>query len=218
MTGKEAFCIFAPKGAKWVDWVRPVPFLFSQGEEKRYQSQNLPVPLGYYIEKEMEHTATIVDLPGVESVREGMALAHKGLRPIPIYNGTNGQTGSRTTVDNQCIGNALCTCAEELKTLEISRDALPVFLLDSNRLHRYKMDVTLFDNSWDVYAQDLPTAEYFLKQGIQTILVVGKFPAKDLKKILYEYQKKGLLIFYTDRYEKPKKIKIRKPFLKEKNG
>ena len=27
MTGKEVYKIYAPKGAKWVEWVRPVSFI-----------------------------------------------------------------------------------------------------------------------------------------------------------------------------------------------
>ena len=34
-----------------------------------------------------------------------------------------------------------------------------------------KIDISIFDNSWDVYHQDLPTAEYFLNNGIKNIVV-----------------------------------------------
>ena len=27
MSGKDIFTIYAPNGAKWTDWVRPVPFV-----------------------------------------------------------------------------------------------------------------------------------------------------------------------------------------------
>ena len=79
------------------------------------------------------------------------------------------------------------------------------------------MDVSLFDNSWDVYPQDLPSAEYLFAQGICKVIVVGPDVAKDLKKILYKYQKKNIDIYWTDRYELPKKVKIRRPFFKDKD-
>ena len=47
------------------------------------------------------------------------------------------------------IATAIDMIANE--KLEIKEDAMPAFLTDRNRLQRYKMDVSVFDNSWDVY-------------------------------------------------------------------
>ena len=52
------------------------------------------------------------------------------------------------------------------------------------------MNVSVFDNSWDVYPQDLPSAEYLLENDMKKVIVVGQNIARDLKKILYNYQKK----------------------------
>ena len=217
MTGKELFRIWAPVGKKWVDWVRPVPFVMMGECSKIYNMTDSVIQAADYIDAKFKNAAVIVDLPGVESVKEGIALAKSGFRPIPVFNGTIEQQGARATVDNQSVGIALMHGAAELDKLEIEDTASPAFLLDSNRLHRFKMDVTVFDNSWDVYPQDLPSAEYMVANGIRNVIVVGESLSKDMKKILFEYQKKNIAIFLTNRYEEPKKMTIRKPLRKEKD-
>src|SRR5699024_2566784 len=99
----------------------------------------------------------------------------------------------------------------ELRNIQISNDAPPAFLLDSNRMNRFKMSPSIFDNSWDIYGQDLPSAEYFLKNGIDTTIVRGEVIQKDLAKILYKFQLKGIKVFLVDNFEKIKKVHIKKP-------
>ena len=215
MTVKEMYQIWAPIGKKWVDWVRPVPFVQMNHYSKQYTYSDFSIPVICYLEEEEKHTAVIVDLPGMESVKEGLALARKGFRPIPIFNGTAEQPNSGATSDNQPASIALALGAEELLKITIKEDAAPAFLTDRNRLQRFKMNVSVFDNSWDVYPQDLPSAEYLMKNDIKRVIVVGENIARDLKKILYDYQKKGMEIYLTDRYKTPKKVRILRPFLKE---
>ena len=118
--------------------------------------------------------------------------------------------GTMSTTNNAIIEPFLIWGASELKKIPLEKDAPPVFLLDSNRLCRYKENRFVFDNSWDVYPQDLPSAEYFLKNGITKMIVIGNDIAKDLKKILYRFQTKNLQILFTNGYENPKAIKIKK--------
>ena len=212
MTGKEIYKIWAPVGKRWVDWVRPVPFVGIDEYSVRYAVSNNDLPVFDFVDEKCADAALIVDLPGVESVKAGIALAEVGYRPIPVYNGTIQQPGARATVDNQAVQAGLLWGAAELCKLEISDDALPVFLLDSNRMHRFKMEISLFDNSWDLYPQDVPSAEYMLEQGIHKIIIVGDKVSKDLKKILYKFQKKNIQILWTNGYETPKRIKLHKPF------
>ena len=215
MTNKEAYKIWAPYGKKWVDWVRPVPFVSMNEYSKKYNFSSMSVSDIDYVDESFKETAIIVDLPGVKSVAEGISLAKAGYRPIPIYNGTIEQSGARATVDNQSVGMALISGAEKLADIDISVEALPAFLLDSNRMNRFKMEISVFDNSWDIYHQDLPSADYFINNGIQKIVVVGERISKDLKKIFYGFQKKGISIYLKKEYEKPKKIIIRKQFDKD---
>lgn len=215
MTGKEIYEIWAPVGKKWVDWVRPVPFVAMNEYSKMYSLSNFIIPTIDFLDEKYADAAIIVDLPGAQSVVEGIALAKAGYRPIPIFNGTIEQQGARATVDNQSVGAALEWGASELRHIEISDDALPAFLTDSNRMHRFKMEVSLFDNSWDVYHQDIPSAEYFLNNGIHKIVIIGESLSKDLKKILYGFQKKKIQILLTKGYETPKKIILHRPFHKD---
>lgn len=194
MTNKECYRIWAPSGKTWSDWVRPVPFIAAQANVKGYHLGELSIPMIDFIDESFHQAAIIVDLPGDESVEMGLALAKTGYRPVPVYNGTLEQENARATVDNQTVGAALLWGAEILKEIEIAEDALPAFLIDKNRLHRFKIDAGVFDNSWDIYPQDLPSADYFLKNGICKIIVISNSMSKDLKAIFRKFKKKNIQI------------------------
>lgn len=211
MTGKEVYKIWAPAGRKWIDWVRPVPFVQIDDEDfKVYKSGNFSIPKINYINEFQKDIAIIVDLPEYYSINEGIALSKIGYRPIPVYNGTAETKGARATVDNHAVEAGLIWGAMELEKTELENDAPPVFLVDSNRLNRYKLDISIFDNSWDLYPQDIPSAEYFLKNGIDKIIIRGNSFNIDLKKILYKHQEKGMKIYFTEGYEEPKIVKLKK--------
>ena len=215
MTGRDIFKIWAPRGAKWVEWVRPVPFVGIDENFEGYEVENFVIPKINYIKEFTTDTAIFIDLPGNNSIKEGLAVAKLGFRPIPIYNGTDEQKGAMATVDNKAIKIGLIKGAIELQNIQIRKNAPPAFLLDSNRMNRYKMNPSVFDNSWDIYAQDIPSAEYFLKNGICNIIVRGDCIQKDLKKILYPFQLKGINIFLSDEYENPKAVRLKK--IRERN-
>lgn len=56
----------------------------------------------------------------------------------------------------------------------------------------------------------------FLKNNINQIIVRGEKIQKDLKKILYKFQEKGIKILFTNGYEEPKLVKIDKILEKDK--
>lgn len=209
MTGKQIYKIWAPAGAAWTRWVRPVAFVSIDDSLKTIAIHNVTPPPLNYINQSLTDTAIIVDLPNYDSVMEGVALAGIGFRPIPLYNGTNEPAGARALVDNHGIKRALVWGALKLKNIEIAANASPAFLLDSNRMHRFKMSVSVFDNSWDLYDQDIPSAEYFLDHGIRNIIVRSERIHSDLNKILYKFQKKGITILFTKGYELPRKVLVR---------
>lgn len=210
MTGKEVYKIWAPFECKWADWVRPVPFVQIDDEDfKIYRNGNFDIPKINYLNELKEDTAIIVDLSEHYSINEGIALSRLGYRPIPVFNGTAQTKGARATVDNHAVESGLIFGGIELQKIELKQDAPPVFLTDSNRLNRYKLDISIFDNSWDLYHQDLPSAEYFLKNGIDKVIVRGNKFNKDLKKILYRHQEKGMKIYFTEGYEEPKEVKLK---------
>lgn len=212
---KEIYKIWAPLGCKWIDWVRPVPFIGIDDFKEIHEFIDYNLPDIRYLDKVLKDTAIIIDIQGVNSIKEGIALAKIGYRPIPIFNGTNPTLGSMSTTNNVILEPLLVWGAMELKVIKLDVDALPVFLLDSNRLNRYKSNRSVFDNSWDIYPQDIPTYKYFLENGITKIVVRGERLQNDLSNVLYKYQKNGIKILFTNGYEVPSEIKIRKPKFKE---
>ena len=161
--------------------------------------------------EDIHDTAIIVDMSGSESIKEGIALAKKGLVPIPVYNGVRQQEGSLSTVDNKIVQACLIKGAELLRNIEPKKDACPAFLLDSDRKNRFMMKSSMFDNSWDIYHQDLPSCEYFFKNNIINIIIRGEKINDDVNKILYKFQKKGMNIFHAKGYEDIKRVKLKKP-------
>jgi len=217
MTNREAYEMWTSKNSKWANWAKPAPFVMknsgagNQSSADHYINNDLPVIL--YLDELKKDTAVFLDLPDYYSINEGLALARIGWRPVPLYNGTNEQPGAMVLVDNHGIEKALIWGAGVLKTITTDENAPPVFLLDSNRRHRYKMNVSVFDNSWDVYAQDIPSAEFFLENGIDKIIIRGDKVEKDLRLIFYGFQKKGIRFFRTNGYEEAQAFKIKKVLL-----
>ena len=218
MTNREAFEIWAPKGCRWAPWVRPVPFIMKHTGEIN-QIMNYEIPAIDYLNEMQTDTAIFLDLPGYESIKEGLSLAELGWRPIPLYNGTNEQQGAAPLIENHGIERALIWGAHKLKNIEIKKDAPPVFLLDSNRMHRFKPHDSYFDNSWDIYSQDIPSAKYFLNNGIYKIIVRGETINEDMAKILFEFQQKTeITILFTQGYETPQEVLILRPARKSGEG
>ena len=206
MTNKDIFKIWAPSNKKWVNWVRPVPFVTIGKNIQRFYPSNITLPFISYLENK-KSTAIIVDLPNTQSVEAGIFLLQHGYRPIPIYNGTMEQNGVMATTDNKSIQSALIWGVVALSNIKLPDDAPPAFLTDTNRLQRHKANESVFDNSWDVYHQDLPTEDYFLNNGIEKIIVVSNKLSKDLKDIFAEYPHKKIQIFLTNGYDKPRCIR-----------
>ena len=209
MRGKEIYKIYAPNGAKWIDWVRPVPFVAIDTYNRKTIANFLDRE-AMFLKKYQQDTAIFIDLPGKESIELGIGLAHIGYRPIPVFNGTDEQQGSQATTNTYLIESYLINGSQKLKNIELKNDANPTFLLDSHRTNRYRAKESIFDNSWDLYKQDIPSAEYFKQNGITKIIVVGETIQRDLKKIFLKFQEKGIDIYITDGYTLPKKVKLTK--------
>ena len=209
MMNKEIYKIWAPVGKRWVEWVRPVPFIYINEMTPPPQITLMGLPGLAELNLDDKKTAIIVDLPGDDGVEAGILLAKEyGYRPIPVYNGVQTQKGARATSDNHSVMSGLVWGASILSQMNLADDAPPAFLLDTNRLQCFRIDGSIFDNSWDVYHQDLPTEDYFLKHGIERIVVVGNGMARDLKAVFADYPKKQIAVYWTDGYEKVKRINI----------
>ena len=214
MLGKDTYKIYAKKGAKWTNWVRPVPFVAIDTYNRKPISNWVERKI-MFIDKYEQDTAIFIDMPGKESIEYGIALASIGYRPIPLFNGTDEQVGAEATTDTYTIESQLINGSEKLKKINLKDDANPAFLLDSMRTNRYRSKESIFDNSWDLYKQDIPTAEYFKENGINKIIVVGNTIQRDLREIFFEFQDKGIEFYLTDGYSSPKKVNLKKS-LKER--
>ncbi len=214
MIGKEIYKIYAPVGAKWTDWVRPVPFVAIDTYNRKPISDWIDRKI-IFLNQYKKDTAIFIDLPGKESIEWGIGLADIGYRPIPIFNGTDDQIGAQAIIDTYLIESCLINGSNKLKHMHIEENANPVFLLDSSRTNRYRAKESIFDNSWDLYKQDIPTAKYFKENGIVKIIVVGQTIQRDLRKIFFEFQDSGIQFYLTDGYSTEKKIILKKT-LKEK--
>lgn len=211
MIGKEIYKIYAPPGVKWTEWVRPVPFI-AIDTYNRKPSANWIDRKVMFLKQYEPNTAIFIDLPGKESIELGISLAYIGYRPIPLFNGTDEQEGSQPTTDSYLIESCLINSSEKLKNIQLKSDTNPAFLLDSYRTNRYRAKESIFDNSWDLYKQDIPSFEYFRKNNISKIIVVGNAIQRDLKKIFLEFQKEGIEIYLTDGYLSAKKVILTKTF------
>ncbi len=179
--------VWAPEGAVWTDWVKPV--LFANMSYASTPGLSIPeVPL-----EQNFRQMIIVDLPGRESVEEALAFAGKGYRPVPLYNGTMGS--GKMLVDVKEVSTALSAATDQLKNLALAPDLPPVFMLDSNRMKGAKTP-GFYDNRWCVFAQDMPSAGYLKRQGIEKIVVraAGELQM-DLVRVLYAYQKAGISLY-----------------------
>lgn len=195
---------WVPQGGLWSLWARPV--LFAQMPEA------LPEPTQRtgWIETVASadvaplpgadaFAALIVDLPGDESVTTGLALAAKGFRPVPMYNGC---TGTHEVVDQRAIMDALCLSAGYLASLTIAADAAPAFLLDARRMTpRKPLQPGAFDNRWRVFPQDFPAARLLIAHGYRRAIVLqhaGGPPQEDLADVLRGWQDAGVAIGVKD--------------------
>lgn len=211
MIGKEIYKIYAPEGAKWTEWVRPVPFVAIDTYNRKPTSDWMDRK-AIFLNKYEQEAAIFIDLPGKESIELGISLANIGYRPIPLFNGTDEQQGSQATTDTYLIESCLINGSEKLKKVQLKNDANPVFLLDSFRTNRYRQRESIFDNSWDLYKQDIPSFEYFKKNDISKIIIVGDAIQQDLKKIFLDFQNAGIEIYLTDGYLPAKKVILTKTF------
>lgn len=214
MIGKEIYKIYAPLGAKWTEWVRPVPFVAIDTYNRKPVADWIERK-SMFLEQYEKNTAIFIDLPGKESIELGIGLAKIGYRPIPLFNGTDEQKGSQPTTDTYLIEECLINGSEKLKNIKLKNDANPAFLLDSLRTNRYRAKESIFDNSWDLYKQDIPSVKYFKQNGITKIIVVGNEIQKDLRKIFFEFQDAGIEFYLTNGYSPAQRIKLTKT-IKEK--
>jgi hypothetical protein len=148
-------------------------------------------------------TALVIDLPGDESVAVGLALARRGFRPVPLFNGT---TGPSSVVDMKDLIIALGAGSQVLRDITIPPNAPPAFLLDASRMGAILGSLEgRYDNRWVVLPQDFPSATFLQSQGLReaTLICSGTLkPAKDLAHVLLRWKEGGLKLNVLDLSER----------------
>lgn len=187
---RALFEMWAPVASRWSAWAKPALFTYlpptavAPAERVPWTSAGA-MPLG------SGRHAVVVDLPGVEGIACGLALAERGFRPVPLYNLTQG-IGKEVVAVDPLIA-ALHDGAELLQTLAMPDDAPPAFLLDSNR-HVGVASPSMFDNRWMVFPQDFPSGRALMSAGIERVLVIRRegTPRVDLLSVLRLWKREGL--------------------------
>ena len=216
MKKEEVFLAWAPKDSIWSAWVLPVPFaqlncvdflVASPDEHAR------PLP-GWMPDRDREGLAYVIDIAGADAMRCGLALAGEGIRPVPVIDGSPGagefyfspNPQASTTpawhpnaaVDMTELLRVLCEGARELGKITVLPDAMPAFLLDSRRIAGDRsLNEEIYDNRWQVFPQDFPSARFLLEHGVKRVLLVqeGKRqPQEDLAHVLLRWQGGGIAI------------------------
>jgi hypothetical protein len=217
MSDERIFEAWAPDDALWTPWAKPVLFAnlsrFSVTVPAIDQWRSVDVS---QVPSARGGTAVVVELPGLESVLMGLALAHHGYRPVPLY---NVNVGPNAVVEVDAIAGALRGGADVMRETRIAPDAPPAFLLDANRMRPAKMaGPGKFDNRWIVMPQDFPSATMLMSRGISEALVitVGDNPARgDLAHVLLRWRRAGLTVLGLDvkGRDRPRELRIEPPSL-----
>jgi len=190
MYPQEVFDIWAPQDSIWSRWAKPV-LLIAKMEQVPEQELRQKVEALTAWPSAFGDTALIVNLPGIDSVMYGLALARRGFRPVPLFNATPGPSEYLWTGP---ITAALVTGAEILQGIRLAPDAPPAFLLDLNRM-KGRPTPGQFDNRWVVFPQDLPSATFLKSRGIKNIVVIQPEAlslGEDLSQVLSLWKRNGL--------------------------
>ncbi|MGH7285084.1 MAG: hypothetical protein ACRELY_26460 [Polyangiaceae bacterium] len=207
MNRDEAFDAWAPKGAPWSRWVKPILFTFadaaSGGEssaddqhwiEEVVALESEEVGYPHRSSARVRDIAVIVDLAGPSSVRAGLAMTREGFFPIPLFNALPHPSG---VVDMMVVVNALVAGVAPRARAVLAETAPPSFLLDSRR-HGGRVAVSpgVFDNRAVTFETDFPSPSRLQSAGVHRVVVVHEDRiAPDLVEMLATWQQNGIAIF-----------------------
>ena len=235
MTREEVFLAWAPQESIWSPWVLPVPFaqlncLDFTGAVAPEQAP--PVP-SWVMGGGGGGQAYVVDISGRDAMQLGLALTNFGVRPVPVIDGSPGagdfyfsqnvESSTKSTwhpnvvVDMTELLRALCEGAARLKDIALSPVTMPAFLLDADRRTGHRpAQVGMYDNRWQVFAQDFPSAKFLLEHGVRGVLLVQERkgqPQEDLAHVLLRWQERGIAIESVGMNDgsTPEGIQIAKP-------
>ncbi|MBA3687207.1 MAG: hypothetical protein H0W72_18460 [Planctomycetes bacterium] len=156
-------------------------------------------------------TALVFDLPGLEGIVAGLAVAARGYRPVPVYTSC---TGQHEIVQTRPLLWGLLQAADTLERLRLPIAAPPAFLLDARRLSGSPQQGR-FDNRSVVTAEDLPTAYRLRRSGIVRVVVVRYALLEDLSTVLRLWRKDGIIVEGCQSLDKtPELLDLRRRWLR----
>jgi len=221
-SGKDLYRIWAPDNSIWSKWVSPA--LFAQiecSEGSTASNPTLPSQIWPAIST-LSQAAAVIDLPGADAIRFGIALAKHGYRPVPIINPSPGPSllpfshpsASNTSLSVNALANEICAATHVLQNLNLPSTSLPVFILDSKRLTGDReISKEIYDNRWMVFPEDFPSARFMLENAIKQVILVQEDrrpPQSDLASVLIKWQRSGIdvLLKVTTATDAPYKITV----------
>ena len=215
MNAEQAYLVWAPEQSPWSPWAKPVLFASqpSWDDPGAHELDEPPAPA--WVSAFDATTAFVLDLPGAEGVRRGVALARSGWRPVPLYNAVPGPS---ELVDVASIVHAMRRATALLEPLALVHDSPPAFLLDARR--RYGTgDPALpgrFDNRSISLPTDFPSGLFLRARGIERVVLVQEVsaaPQTDLAHTLVAWQEAGLSILAKSSGTEgpPESIRVERP-------
>jgi hypothetical protein len=216
MTPLELFELWAPRQSPWSRWAKPALFAeFPPGLPTSNQTIDLPK---FDVQNDAQ-TAIVIDLPGVESVKTGLALARDGYQNVPLFNTSVGPSAVLSTVSliNMApLVQMLADAVPVLSSITLPPQAPPAFLLDSRR---QSPEVSVmpgkFDNRWLVFPQDFPSAAFLKDHQIRQVILfqASPVPASDLSHVLLRWQQAGIAVFVYNPIgnQQPQPIQVQRP-------
>lgn len=194
MQPQELFDLWAPEGAPWSPWVKPVLFAHLHRENTPADEalvQQVRATDISWLPRADEGTAVILDLRVNDTLLVGARMAQQGFQPVILANTT---PGPNPLVVTSAWYRAIRTGPALLQALRWDDKSPPVFLLDSDRTTGASLP-RRYDNRWMVFPQDLPSANALKARGIQRALLVEEKmtqPEEDLSHVLRRWQEGGI--------------------------
>lgn len=214
MNGRRLFDLWAPEGAVWSPWAKPVLFTAVDQVGEAPPSPILPPAENTdWVTGLGRHAALVIDLPGSASVHLGLATTFRGYRPVPLFNaayGPNPVIPLADTLRALKLGGAL------LPQVNLAPDAPPAFLLDAHRqIATGPASPGQFDNRWVVFPQDFPSASMLKARDIHAVVLAQRsrlMPEDDLAHVLLRWQEAGIVIYArSDTDPVPAPIRVKRP-------
>lgn len=200
MNPHELFQVWAPEGAPWSPWVKPVLFAAEgavpDSSLEAWQAARARSSGGATV-REPLGTALVLDLPGPYALALALDSARSGWQPVPLFNSC---TGISALIDNHPLRAGLVEGAALLGGLVLPDDAPPAFVLDARRLDGQPASGR-FDNRWIVFPQDFPSAALLQSRGVRRAILIQegrRDPRPDLAHVLLRWQRAGLELLALD--------------------